>query len=151
MMTQHTTVQLTFQNHTCSQCTYFQNYQEPNGRGWCHLFEQAAKTYHQRTNDCDLHADKNPLDAPHARFGIESIVKIIDKDEHHSEWAAFIVINRQYNTGRYRSTEAYLSEPEWYYQLVNIEYEETFEPLWVAEDEICAFDESHNICTKDIF
>jgi hypothetical protein len=136
---------------TCSQCTYFQNYQEPNGRGWCHLFEQSARTYHQRTNDCDLHADKNPLDAPHARFALENIVKVIDRYEHHSEWATFIVINRQYNTERYRSTESYLSEPEWYYQLANMEHEETFEPFWVADNEICTFDESHLICTSDIF
>jgi hypothetical protein len=151
MMTQHTTVQLTFQNHTCSQCTYFQNYQENNGRGWCNLFEQSARTYHQRTNDCDLHADSDPIDVPHSRFAVESVVKVIDKDEHHSEWAAFVVINRQYNTRRYRSTESYLSEPEWYYQLANMEYEETIEPLWVAKNKICEFDQSHFVCTSDIF
>jgi hypothetical protein len=167
---------------TCSQCTHFQDFHEPNGRGWCHLFEQSARQTHQRTNDCDLHAqvqvkgkkaqrekgevnsfnpyplplslersELDPLDAPHSRFAVESVVKIIDPDEHHTEWAAFVVIGRQYNTGRYRSTESYLNEPEWYYQLANMEYEETFEPLWVADNEICAFDESHNICTEDIF
>jgi hypothetical protein len=147
----YTVEKSTVPTSTCSQCTYFQNYQEPNGRGWCHLFEQSARTYHQRTNDCDLHADKNPLDAPHARFAVESVVKVIDPDEHHTEWATFVVIARKYNTGRYRSTEAYLSEPEWYYQLANMEVEETFEPLWVADNEICLFDQSHLICTSDIF
>jgi hypothetical protein len=147
----YTAEKSTVPTSTCSQCTHFQDFSEASGRGWCNLFEQSARTYHQRTNDCDLHADKNPLDAPHARFGIENIVKIIDSDEHHTEWATFIVIARKYNTGRYRSTESYLSEPEWYYQLANMEVEETFQPLWVAENEICLFDSSHNICTDDIF
>ena len=39
---------------SCSQCPHFNDYQESNGRGWCGLFEQAARTHHQRTNDCDL-------------------------------------------------------------------------------------------------
>ncbi|MBW4533211.1 MAG: hypothetical protein KME09_04675, partial [Pleurocapsa minor HA4230-MV1] len=82
---------------TCAQCPHFNDYQETNGRGWCGLFEQAAKTHHRRTNDCDLFGDQDPLDVPHARFALDSKVKVIDPIEHHSEWATFTVIGRQYN------------------------------------------------------
>ena len=37
---------------TCSTCPYFNNYNELNGRGWCHQFNQPARTYHIETNDC---------------------------------------------------------------------------------------------------
>ncbi|PSB08786.1 hypothetical protein C7B62_15605 [Pleurocapsa sp. CCALA 161] len=76
---------------TCAQCPHFNDYQESNGRGWCRLFEQAAKTHHHRTNDCDLFGDQNPLDVPHARFALDSKVKVIDATEHHKsafEWEA---------------------------------------------------------------
>jgi hypothetical protein len=136
---------------TCSQCHHFNNYKEAGGRGWCNLFEQFAKTHHQRTNDCDLFTDSDPLDAPHPRFAIESRVKAIDPDELHTEWASFVVVGRRYNHDLHRSTEAYLSEPTWYYQLVSVSYDPTFEPLWIAENELCLFDESHLISTEDIF
>jgi hypothetical protein len=93
---------------TCSQCPHFNDYQESNERGWCNLFAVAARKHHLRTNDCDLHSDSDPIDAPHSRFALESIVKIIDPQEHHTEWATFTVIARKYNTELYRSTEAYL-------------------------------------------
>jgi hypothetical protein len=136
---------------TCSQCSHFNDYKEAAGRGWCNLFDQAAKTHHLRTNDCDLFADSDPLDAPRPRFAIESRVKVIDPDEHHTEWAAFVVIGRRYNHDLYRSTEAYLSEPAWYYQLVSVNYGPTFKPLWVVENDLCLFNESHLISTEDIF
>jgi hypothetical protein len=151
---------------TCSQCPHFHNFNESNGRGWCNLFAVAARKHHLRTNDCDLHSDLDPIDAPHASFAIESVVKIIDPQEYHSEWATFTVIARKHNTQRsaleyeasyskrdllYRSTESYLHEPEWFYQLAALPYEETFEPLWVAENNICNFDQSHLISTEDIF
>jgi hypothetical protein len=142
---------LTPYSSTCSQCSHFNDYQEAAGRGWCNLFNQFARTHHQRTNDCDLFADCDPLDTPHPRFAIESRVKAIDPQEHHSEWATFVVIDRRYNHNLHRSTEAYLSEPDWYYQLVSASYNPTFEPLWVAENDLCLFDESHLICTEDVF
>ena len=37
---------------TCSTCPYFNNYNELNGRGWCHQFNHQARTCHQETNDC---------------------------------------------------------------------------------------------------
>jgi hypothetical protein len=124
----------------CSQCPYFQNYQESNGH-----------KHHLRTNDCDLHSDSDPIDVPHSRFAIESLVKVIDPQEHHTEWATFTVIARRYNTELHRNTEAYLNEAEWLYQLAATTYETIVEPLWVAENNICAVDESHIISTEDIF
>jgi hypothetical protein len=95
------------QVNTCSQCPHFNNYQDANGRGWCNLFNQAARTHHQRTNDCDLFADSDPLDTPpQPSFAIESRVKAIDPTEDHTEWATFVVINRRYNHDHFRSTEA---------------------------------------------
>jgi hypothetical protein len=136
---------------TCSQCTYFNDFNDPQGRGWCNLFGTTARQHHLRTNDCDLYQDSEPLNTPHPSFALDSIVKIIDPDEHHSEWATFTVIARKYNTKLYRSTEAYLSEPDWFYQLVPLSYKKTIEPLWVKENDICDFDQSHLICTQDIF
>jgi hypothetical protein len=136
---------------TCSQCPHFNNYQEPNGRGWCNLFDQAARTHHQRTNDCDTFANEDPLNVPHARFALDSIVKVIDPQEHHTEWATFMVIGRKYNHERYRSTESYLSEPAWYYQLVTANYNTSFQSSWLAENDLCLFDESHLIETEEIF
>ena len=39
---------------SCSQCSCFTDFNDDRGRGWCGLFEQTARTHHQRTNDCDL-------------------------------------------------------------------------------------------------
>ncbi|NJO98920.1 MAG: hypothetical protein HC764_25410 [Pleurocapsa sp. CRU_1_2] len=137
---------------TCSQCSHFNDYQDNLGRGWCNLFDTTAKTHHQRTNDCDLFADSDPLDTPHPGFALDSKVKVIDPTEHHTEWATFVIIGRQYNHELYRNSESYLSEAAWYYWLVIPNYESTYaEPLWVAENEICLFDEAHLISTEDIF
>lgn len=38
---------------TCSNCPYFQNFGEASGRGWCSIFDQVARSHHQRTNTCD--------------------------------------------------------------------------------------------------
>ena len=136
-------------SHTCVQCSHFHNFNESSGRGWCNLFAVAARKHHLRTNDCELHSDSDPIDAPHSRFAIESLVKIIDPQEHHTEWATFTVIARKHNTERYRSTESYLNESEWSYQLAPTTY--AVESFWVAENDICAFDESHLISTEEIF
>lgn len=136
---------------TCSQCPHFNDYNESNGRGWCGLFEQKARKHHERTKDCDLFADCDPLDAPHARFAIDSTVKVIDEDEHDTEWASFTVISRKYNAELYRSTDAYLSEPSWYYELAGCNYDPNFKSIWIAENDICEANQSHLIRTEDIF
>jgi len=38
---------------TCATCPYFQDFGEPNGRGWCQIFDQTARQHHKRTGDCD--------------------------------------------------------------------------------------------------
>jgi hypothetical protein len=151
---------------SCSQCTYFNNFDDPQGRGWCNLFGTTARQHHLRTNDCDLFSDSEPLNTPHPSFAIESIVKIIDSQEHHSEWATFTVVARRYNTELYRNTEAYFNEPDWFYQLAPLPYENTFErggrcfvssvphaveSFWVAENDICDSAHSHLICTDVVF
>ena len=150
---------------TCSLCPNFQDFQEQNGRGWCALFDRMAKQHHPRTNDCDstlsLYPENIELpeeDLPYSEFEAENIVKIIDSEEHHTEWAKFIVVAKKLNTERYRSTESYLTEPQWYYQLAAIPYEPTYphsrtsQPFWVAETDICHFDQSHLIETEtDVF
>ena len=165
MMTQSIVVKPASQTNTCDQCPHFQDFHEPNGRGWCELFDRMAKQHHQRTHDCDLTSSLEPTDIelpeedlPHSEFEAESIVKVIDSEEHHTEWATFIVVAKKLNTERYRSTESYLNEPQWYYQLAAIPYEPTYphsrtsQPFWVAETDICHFDQSHLIETSsDVF
>ena len=150
-MTYASTVKPVSNTETCSQCFHFQDFDDAVGRGWCGLFGQQARKHHQRTNDCDLFADTDPLDAPHPEFAIDSTVKVIDPDEHHTEWASFVIIGRQYNADCYRSTEAYLTEPNWYYELVGSNYQPTMKPIWIAENDICEANQSHHICTTEIF
>ncbi len=37
---------------TCATCPYFQEFGEPNGRGWCQLFDHTARQQHKQTGDC---------------------------------------------------------------------------------------------------
>lgn len=92
---------------------------------------------------------ESSLDLPHAAHEIGSVVKVIDPAEEHTEWAVFEIVKRRYNRALYRSTEAYLSQAEWYYQLSSQENGDQL--IWVAENEICAFDMSHNVCTQEVF
>ena len=41
-----------YEEKTCSTCPHFNNYNEPNGRGWCNQFNHSARTYHIETDDC---------------------------------------------------------------------------------------------------
>ncbi len=83
-----------------------------------------------------------------------SIVKIIDAEEDYTEWAVFEVIEcrfNQYIHDRDRS-EAYLTHVDWYYRLASNDDDRALgKSLWVKENEICAFDLAHNVCTDDIF
>ena len=178
-MTQATAVKPAVEVQTCAACPYFDNFHESNGRGWCKLFNHQAGEHHEITNDCIVSSDlavSNELednldiftninieeleafpteeiideaDLPHSEYEVGSIVKVIDADENHTEWAVFEVVECKYNNELYRSTEAYLSEAEWYYRLAS--HENGDKSLWVAENEICAFDMSWNVCTDDIF
>ena len=43
----------TIERPTCASCPYFQDFGEPNGRGWCATFDQVARLDHERTGACD--------------------------------------------------------------------------------------------------
>lgn len=43
----------TIERQTCANCPYFQDFGEPNGRGWCSTFDQMARLDHERTGVCD--------------------------------------------------------------------------------------------------
>ena len=144
-------------NQTCSNCSYFQDYQEPNGRGWCQCFNRQAKRHHQMTNDCILNGSLEKTEEleealrPHSDYQVGSIVKIIDPDEHHTEWATFEVAECRYNNKLYRSTESYLNETEWYYKLISLDGTYCFGSVWVSEDEICPVELAHNVCCQEVF
>ncbi len=161
---------------TCSECQDFKDYQEQNGKGWCQCFDRQAKRHYEMTNDCILNGalKKKPelenncaiptqltstteeatdeLDKPYSPYQIRSIVKVIDPKEHHSEWGVFEVVQVKNNDHHFDDTDTYLNSSQWLYRLVNNKHENTYSKnLWVRENEICHFDESHLICTKDIF
>ncbi len=43
----------TVERPTCTNCPYFQDFGESNGRGWCGMFDQIARQQHERTGDCE--------------------------------------------------------------------------------------------------
>ena len=95
---------------------------------------------------------EDELDKPYSEYEVGNIVKVIDADEDHQEWAVFEIIERKHNKHLYRSTDSYLNEAEWYFRLASSDNSTTISPsLWVREDEICFFNQSHNICTTEIF
>ena len=134
-----------YEQKTCLACDRFKNFHELNGRGWCNLFDGSAKTDRTKTNDCIING-ASELNEPQAEHQIGSIVKIIDADENHTEWAVFKVVELKYNEELFQNTESYLNQPEWFYRLANTDKEDTFAPIWVAENEICDFNMAHHIC-----
>ena len=153
---------------TCLTCPYFNNYHEDNGRGWCNCFNHQARTHHQMTNDCllngsldtpedatpteiiELDSNGYPIEADSSStFQVGSIVKIIDPEEHHSEWGVFEVVKVVHHDEHFNSLEKYLDTHEWYYLLIS--HQRGDEALWVGDGEICAADMSHNICTLEVF
>lgn len=158
---------------TCGNCSHFENFDEQSGRGWCNCFNHFSRTHHQTVGDCILNGS---LDTPEdanstevieldrdgysikadssSSFQVGSIVKIIDEEEHHTEWAVFEVIECKYNQYIHDShkPEAYRNHVDWYYRLASNNDGSTLgKLLWVTENEICHFDQSHQICTLDIF
>ena len=89
-------------------------------------------------------------DIPYSEFKEGSIVKVIDEGEEHTEWADFVVIGKNYNQQRFRSTESYLTETNWYYLLASVDIP-TLNQFWVASDEICHAEYSHLIDTSEPF
>ena len=178
-MVQATALKPAVEVKTCSQCPHFKNFNEPNDRGWCTLFDHYARENHEKTNDCVLSSEipishelednltffpninfdpfpseeiEDELDKPYSEYEVGCIVKVIDADEDHQEWAVFEIIERKHNKHLYRSTDSYLNEAEWYFRLASSDNATTISSsLWVREDEICFFNQSHNICTNEIF
>jgi hypothetical protein len=146
---------------TCAQCPHFNDYQESNGRGWCHLFNRQARANHQQTNDCIVSSDletfptkeiEDEADLPYSEYQVGSIVKVIDQDDDHREWAVFEIVECKYNHSLFDNTKSYLNQAQWYFRLASLQDSNTLnKSLWVAENEICHFEQSHLISTQDIF
>ncbi|WP_036487463.1 hypothetical protein [Myxosarcina sp. GI1] len=135
------------QSNTCAKCTYFEDYNDERGRGWCHLLDNATRKHHQRTNDCDLNSEsKSILALPYSEYDYGDRVKIVDSDKDHSEWAVFEVIEKKHNPQCYSSVDNYLTQSEWYYLL-----SPAYEDMWVAERELCHADLSHTVVTEQLF
>ncbi|WP_036488155.1 hypothetical protein [Myxosarcina sp. GI1] len=135
------------QSDTCAKCTYFQDYRDERGTGWCHLFDDATRRHHQRTNDCELNSESRSLLAlPYSEYDYGDMVKVVDSDEDHNEWATFEVVEKRHNPQCYSSPEHYFSESEWYYLL-----SPAYEDMWVAERDLCHAELSYTIATKELF
>ncbi|WP_036488202.1 hypothetical protein [Myxosarcina sp. GI1] len=137
------------QSDTCAKCTYFEDYHDERGRGWCHLFDDATRKHHVRTHDCDLNSSS--LQALlYSEYDYGDRVKIVDSDEDHTEWATFEVVEKRHNSQCYTSVVNYLTQSEWYYQLSSLD-EKWIAPEWVAERELCHADLSHTVGTEELF
>lgn len=69
-------------------------------------------------------------------YKIGAIVKVIDPNEHHTEWANFEILKCHYS----------LESVDWSYFLLPLDSSAVFdEPLWVKEDEICPVESASNI------
>lgn len=167
---------------TCSTCPHFDDYRDPDGRGWCELFDHRARQHHEQTNDClvssesfishdledNLHIFPNlnfdglnafpneeiqsELDEPYSEYQEGSIVKVIDQDEDHREWAVLEIVECKFNRSLFDNAKSYLNQAQWYFRLASLQDSNTLnKSLWVAENEICHFEQSHLISTQDIF
>ena len=108
------------------------------------------RAHEDTKSELDLDFDKPEEDTPHSEYEPGQIVKVIDEGEEHTEWADFVVIGKNYNQQRFRSTESYLTETNWYYLLASVDIP-TQHQFWVAEDEICHAEYSHLIDTAEVF
>ncbi len=54
------------QCQTCLDCPMFSNFEGDRRRGWCSAFEKVSRTFHPRTNTCELaikqHQEQNPIE-----------------------------------------------------------------------------------------
>ena len=108
----------------------------------------------------------DPYDLPHSEYEVGSIVRIIDEHEHHCEWGrnavalpvvlrrsartcCFEVIKVRQNLNLYKDTESYLNGSPWHYLLSSQDTAQKLDGVWVKENELCHFDESHLISTND--
>ena len=126
-MTQATVVKPAIEVKTCSCCPHFNNFHEPNGRGWCELFNGYVREKHEETEGCINSSDllvshelednlalfpdidfkklkafpteeiESELDKPHSEYEIGSVVKVIDAESDHTKWAVFEVVECLHN------------------------------------------------------
>ena len=51
---------------TCLDCSMFTNFEGDRRRGWCSAFEKVSRTFHPRTNSCELaiaqQTKENPIE-----------------------------------------------------------------------------------------
>ncbi|VEP17124.1 hypothetical protein H1P_5510004 [Hyella patelloides LEGE 07179] len=128
---------------SCSGCPQFNDYQDSRSRGWCSLFNSVSFKHHPFTRDCQLNFPDEE-DILRSEHEVGSLVKLIDSALDHTQWSTFIVVGKKYNPNRYRNTETFLNQTDWYYRLATTE-QALLSQIWVAEDEICHYDQSHII------
>ncbi len=99
----------------------------------------------------DFQTFESEEDLPHAEYQPGQIVKVIDEGEEDcNEWASFVVIGATFNQNRFRSTQAYLRQPDWNYLIASVA-RPTQHQFWVAETEICHAHQSELIETAEVF
>ena len=142
---------------TCASCPKFKDFHEPNGRGWCEVFDKLAYQHHQLTVDCQLNLSPESEqdlipeeDKLHCQFTEGNIVKLIDSKQDHNQWESFVVVGKKYNQGRFKTTESYLSEPTWYILIATID-RPIPDQYWKSETDICHADHSAFIETAEVF
>jgi len=170
----------------------------PNSRhaaGWCRLFNCFCKEHHEQTQNCINTSDRevthelednlefspnigldafleeedDDLDEPYTEYEVGSIVKAIDRDEHHEEWGVFEVIECKQNRSLHRHTESCLTEASWFlrhllnggnprnavsrfFRLASRDDASTInESLWIREDEICHFDDEVRCAESSLY
>ncbi|GFE71976.1 hypothetical protein [Chroococcus sp. FPU101] len=65
---------------TCAVCPFFNDYNEPRGRGWCQVFDHYAFRHHPCTNTCRS-AIQPLLDLQPITVRVELVSKELDPDE----------------------------------------------------------------------
>ncbi|VEP16323.1 conserved hypothetical protein [Hyella patelloides LEGE 07179] len=136
----YTTQKTTQLPTNCANCPQFHNYRDNRGGGWCNFYDRFAKEHHPFTHDCKL----NYLDSEdilRSEHEAGSLVKLIDSHKDHSQWTTYVVVGKKYNPNRYQNTKTFLNQTDWYYRLATIEKLEVTQQ-WVAEDEICHYDQA---------
>ena len=153
MMTHYQLQTKTPTTSTCASCPHFDDFKEPNGRGWCMVFDRVAYQHHPFTQDCQLNLPTDTIaeeEQEFCKYREGDMVKVIDKYKDHSQWETFVVIGHRYNSNAFKTTKSYLTEPEWYILIATID-KPVIDKYWKAETQICHADHSAFIETEEVF
>lgn len=139
----------------CRNCQSFTDYNEVSGRGWCEKFNHYVRKEHSATEDCIVNDAifKDPFDPdwelnqPHPPFEVGDRVKLIDSNKTHQQWRTYTVTALRHNPEVFQSVESYLQETEWYLEIEDADGNSRE----VKENDICLAENSHLICTEEIF